>query len=240
VEARAGSGIWRITRERQRGALRRIRELPGVLRLLLGRFLYTDAIGTVNVFAIVYMSRLGGFSESDKNHVTLVVVAFAGIGALASGWVAHRRGPRRTLLAVVPAFSLGLAIVAIAGQPWTVWMLAPVLGVALGTVYTVDRLFMLALTPVHVRGEVFGFFNLIGRVAQAFGPFVLWGGTIFVLHDATGWLDALDASRVSLGLISLAAIVGLFVVRPLSDGFSGPGQPPEGGMKPIMRLSSSA
>ncbi len=232
---RRGRGIWRITRERQRGTLDRMRQLPGVVRLLFGRFLYADAIGTVNVFAVVFMSRLGGFTESDKNHVTLVVVGFAGAGALCAGWIAHRIGPRRTLLGVVPSFSAGLAVVALFGAPWTVWLLAPVLGVSLGTVYTVDRLFMLALTPPEVRGEVFGFFNLIGRVAQAFGPFVLWGGTIFVLHDATGWLDALDASRVSFGLIAVSALVGLLVIRPLSDGVSGgvvgaSGQPPGGAM----------
>jgi MFS-type transporter involved in bile tolerance (Atg22 family) len=100
-----------------------------------------------------------------------------------------------------------------------VTVLAPVLGISLGTVYTVDRVFMLALTPPELRGELFGIFNLIGRVAQALGPFVLWGGTIFVLHDLTGWLSALDASRVSLALIAAAALVGLNVVRPLDDGF---------------------
>jgi MFS-type transporter involved in bile tolerance (Atg22 family) len=78
---------------------------------------------------------------------------------------------------------------------------------------------MLALTPPELRGELFGFFNLIGRVAQAVGPFVLWGGVIFVLHDVGGWLTALDASRVSLALIGCAALIGLGVIRPLDDGW---------------------
>jgi UMF1 family MFS transporter len=210
-------GIFREARSRQRGAVGRLRAQKAISRLLLGRFLYADAVGTVNVFAVVYMSRLGGFSESDKNHVTLVVVACAGGGALVSGWLARRIGPRLTLLRIVPAFSLGLIVVAAVGTPWTVWVLAPVLGISLGTVYTVDRVFMLAPTPPELRGELFGIFNLIGRVAQALGPFVLWGGVIFVLHDATGWLNALDASRVSLILIGIAAMIGMLVIRPLDD-----------------------
>lgn len=211
--------IWREARRRQVGAVSRLRQYRPIVRLLVGRFLYTDAIGTVNIFAVVYMSRLGSFSEGDKDRVTMLVVLFAGLGALASGTAARRYGPRRTLLWVVPAFAAGLLLVALFGEPWTVWLLAPVLGVSLGTVYTVDRVFMLALTPPAARGELFGFFNLIGRVAQALGPFVLWGGTIFVLHDATGLLGALDASRVSLGLIALAAVVGILVIRPLDDGW---------------------
>jgi UMF1 family MFS transporter len=211
--------IWRESRRRQEGAFARLRSQRPIVRLLVGRFLYADAIGTVNVFAVVYMSRLGGYSERDKDQVTLLVVLFAGIGALAAGAAARRWGPRRTLLWIVPTFAAGIFGVALFGAPWTVWLLAPVLGVSLGTVYTVDRVFMLALTPPELRGELFGFFNLIGRVAQALGPFVLWGGVIFVLHDLTGWLGDLDASRVSLGLIAIAALVGLFVIRPLDDGW---------------------
>lgn len=211
-------GIWREARREQRGALTRLRGERSVVRLLLGRLLYADAVGTVNVFAVVYMSRLGGFTERDKNHVTLLVVLCAGIGALIAGAVAKRVGPRKTLLWIIPTFAAGIIGTALAGAPWTVWVLAPVLGVSLGTVYTVDRVFLLALTPPELRGEIFGFFNLIGRVAQALGPFVLWGGVIFVLHDLTGWLNALDASRVSLVLISIAAVIGLLVIRPLDDG----------------------
>ncbi|MCW2925161.1 MAG: Permease of the major facilitator superfamily [Thermoleophilia bacterium] len=199
-------------------AVGRLRSHRPILRLLAGRFLYTDAVGTVNVFAVVYMSRLGGFGETDKNKVTALVVLSGGVGAIVAGWCARRFGPRRVLLTVVPCFAVGLGIVAGVGQPWTVWVLAPVLGISLGTVYTVDRVFMLALTPPELRGELFGFFNLIGRVAQALGPFVLWGGTIFVLHDATGVLNVLDASRVSLGLIALSALTGLYVISSLDDG----------------------
>jgi UMF1 family MFS transporter len=221
---RSPRSVWQEARRRQRGAIGRLRAQPAIVRLLTGRFLYADAIGTVNIFAIVYMSRLGGFSESDKNQVTLLVVACAGVGALVAGAVARRIGPRRTLLGIIPIFAIGIILVALFGERWTAWLLAPVLGVSLGTVYTVDRLFMLALTPAHLRGELFGIFNLIGRVAQALGPFILWGGTILVLHDLTGWLSALDASRVAFVLIAVAALAGVAVIRPLDDGFRRRGQ----------------
>lgn len=214
-----GMATFAAARAEQWSAVRRLRGNRPILRLLSGRFLYADAVGTINIFAVVYMSRLGGLTERDKDHVTLLVVLFAGIGGLASGWLARRIGPRRTLLLIIPAFAAAIIVVAGFGAPWTVWLLAPVLGISLGTVYTVDRVFMLALTPPELRGELFGFFNLVGRVAQALGPFVLWGGTILVLHDATGWLDELDASRVALVLIALAALVGVAVIRPLEDGW---------------------
>ena len=80
-----GRGHYHETYRREYGAWK-IATLtltrPFFLRLLTGRFLYADAIGTVNVFAVVYMSRLGGFSEGDKDRVTLVVVLglLSGVG----------------------------------------------------------------------------------------------------------------------------------------------------------------
>lgn len=201
-----------------RSSIGRLREHPGILRLLAGRFLYTDAVGTVNIYAVVYMSRLGGFDEADKNDAATLTVVFAGIGAVVAGLMVRRFGPRRALMSIMPVFCVGVALLALIGQGWTIWVLAPVIGVSLGTVYSVDRVFMLALTPVELRGELFGFFNLVGRVAQAAGPFVLWGGTIYLLHDLTGWMSDLDASRVALGLLAISAAIGLFVIRPLDDG----------------------
>ncbi|MCZ4496493.1 MAG: major facilitator superfamily 1 [Thermoleophilia bacterium] len=218
LAGRFGTGLMRTAWRRMQFAIQRLRQHPQILRLLAGRFLYTDAVGTVNIYAIIYIGRVGDFSEREKNLILLLVVACAGAGAIGSGWVSGLLGPRRTLLRIMPMFALGIAVVAIAGAPWTVWVLAPVVGITLGTVYTVDRVFMLALTPPELRGELFGFFNLIGRVAQALGPFVLWGGTIWLLHDATGWLSALDASRVSLGLLAISTLLGLLVIRPLRDG----------------------
>ncbi|MCW2973067.1 MAG: major facilitator superfamily 1 [Thermoleophilia bacterium] len=223
-------GVAQVARERLGGTVGRLRTQPGVLRFLLGRLMYADAVGTVQIYAIVYMSRLGSFGEREKNLASLLVVMSGVLGALGSGWLARRIGPKHTLLAIVPLFAVGLGVVAGAGSAWAIWVLAPIVGIALGTIYTVDRVFMLALTPPEHRGEMFGFFNLIGRAGQALGPFVLWGGVIYVLHDATGWLSALDASRVSLGLLAVSALAGLWVIRTLDDGSrdgSGVGRAPD-------------
>jgi hypothetical protein len=66
-------GAWR----QFGGSFRQVRRYPRVFRFLGGRFLYSDAIVTLNAFLAVYMARLGGFSESDKNlALGIVVVAW--------------------------------------------------------------------------------------------------------------------------------------------------------------------
>ena len=123
------------------------------------------------------------------------------------------------LVAVLPTVCAMTLLSAAVGEPWTVWLAAPVLGGALGCIWTADRVFMLRLTPHDIRGEFFGFFNLSSRVASAIGPLLIWSGTVWLLHQHTDWLSLLGASRVAVALLALAALAGWVVIRPLSDQY---------------------
>lgn len=198
-------------------SLRAARSYPHVSRFLAGRFLYSDAIATLSAFMAVYMTRLGGFSEQSKNLALGVTVLAAAGAALLAGRTVERIGPRRPLVAVLPVMGLCVLLSAALGAGWTIWVLSPVVGAGLGVVWTSDRVFMLRLTPPHLRGQFFGFFNLASRAASAVGPLVLWSGVVWVLHSQTHALSLLGASRVAVGALGLAALLGWLVIRPLSD-----------------------
>ena len=106
-------------------------------QFLIGRFFYSDAIATLSAFLAVYMTRLGGFSETEKNAVIAVSVVGAAIAALTTGRVLGNVGPRAVLLAVLPFFSLLTLLSAAVGEPWTVWLAAP--GDGRGARLRVDR-----------------------------------------------------------------------------------------------------
>jgi UMF1 family MFS transporter len=218
---RSGEGPAKASVRRAFGdvvaSLRAVRRYRPAFQVLAGRFLYSDAIVTLTAFLAVYMERLGGFSESEKNLVIGIGVGAAAVGALVAGRIVEQLGPRRPLLAVLPVFALCVAVTAVTGQGWALWLTSPVAGVALGCVWTADRVFMLVLSPPEHRGQFFGFFNLASRIASALGPLIIWSGTVWLLHQQTGWLSALDASRVALGGLAAAALAGWAVIRPLSD-----------------------
>jgi len=197
--------------------LRQARRYPFVVRFLAGRLFYSEAIATLGAYMAVYMTRLGGFSEREKNIVFGISVLAAALGALVGGRLVEEFGPKRPLLAVLPPFAAGVLLSALVGQGWTVWVFAPFVGLALGVVWTADRVFMLRLTPQEIRGQLFGFFNLANRVASALGPVVIWAGTVWLFHQQTHWLSKLDASRVALVGLAAAALVGWAVIRPVPD-----------------------
>ena len=193
------------------------RRFPRVVRFLAGRLFYSEAIATLSAFIAVYMTRLGGFSERDKNLVIGVSVLAAAIGAILGGRAVERLGPKRPILLVIPGFAGAVLLTAAVGEPWTVWAASPMAGLALGVVWTADRVFMLRLTPRELRGQFFGFFNLANRVASAIGPLIIWSGTVWVLHQRTDWLSALDASRVALAGLALAAMIGWLLIRQVPE-----------------------
>jgi len=194
-------------------SFRQIRRFPLIFRFLAGRLFYSEAIVTLSAFIAVYMTRLGGFSEREKNIVIGLSVLFAAIGAIVGGRFVERLGPRIPLVVVIPMFAACVLLSAAVGEGWTVWVVSPIAGASLGVVWTADRVFMLHLTPIELRGQFFGFFNLANRVASALGPLIIWSGTIWVLHDSTGWLSQLGASRAALVGLAIAALIGWVLVR---------------------------
>jgi UMF1 family MFS transporter len=214
---RAGVAVRRAV-EQVGSSLRQARRYPDVYRFLAARFLYSDAVVTLSAFLAVYMTRLGGFSEREKNIVVGVAVVAAAGGALAGGRMVERLGAKRPLVLVLPAFGASVLLSALIGRPWTIWVVGPVAGAALGVIWTADRVLMLRLTPPELRGQFFGFFNLANRVASAVGPLVIWSGTVWLLAQETGWTSELKASRVAVGGLGLAALAGWLVIRPLPDG----------------------
>ena len=202
-------------------SVQQIRRFPLVFRFLAGRLFYSEAIVTLSAFIAVYMTRLGGFSEREKNIVIGISVLSAAIGAIVGGRYVEQHGPRLPLIVVIPMFAACVLLSAAVGQGWTVWVVSPIAGVALGVVWTADRVFMLRLTPVELRGQFFGFFNLANRVASALGPLIIWSGTVWILHDQTGWLSQLGASRAALVGLAIAALIGWVLVRSVHRDHEG-------------------
>jgi UMF1 family MFS transporter len=185
-------------------------------RLLLARFFYVDSIATVLAFLTVYARRTGDF-DGKAIDMLLAISSVAAIGgALGGGVLAERIGPRRVILDTLWLAIVALLAAAVTGSGALLWVVGPLIGVVLGSLSAVDRVFLLRLVPPERRGEDFGLYALVGKLSSGFGPLVLWGGTILVAHDLAG-LSRFDASRLAVAVLAGTALLGLLILRPLSD-----------------------
>jgi UMF1 family MFS transporter len=186
-------------------------QYPGLVRFLVGRVFYTDAVNTVIVFMSVYVTNEVGFTSGQAQIVLLVAILFAVAGGLAFGRIVDAVGPKRALdlvLALWVVVFVWTALVGLLRLPGVAFWPVPCLaGIALGGTWTADRPYMLRLTPPGRIGEFYGLYGMVGRFAAVTGP-LIWALVA----------DTLGLGRPAAVLTLLAGIVvAYFILRPVSD-----------------------
>jgi len=222
-----------------RTAIRHAREVPGLGRFLLGRFFYSDAVNTIIAVMSVVTVRAKGLSQQQTLLVLLLLTVVAIVASFGWGRLVDRWGPKRTLMAVLASWGVGLVVGALSlGVPGPVGMAAflaagALLGSGLGGVQVADRVLMIRLSPPERLGELFGLYGLVGKGSQVIGS-ALYGLTILLLLDALG-VGAYQVAVLSL-LVTMA--IGAWLIRPVSDRWAGSGDLPA--PEPPERLAPAA
>ena len=215
------------------------RGVPGLSRFLLGRFFYSDAVNTVIVVMSVVTVHAMGMTEAVANLVLLGLTVIAVAASFFWGWLVDRLGPKRTLMAVLWSWAVGLVLggisIGIGGSVGIAMFLVAggILGSGLGGVQVADRVFMLRLSPPARLGEFFGLYGLVGKGSQVIGQ-LLYGLILLWTFDALGN----GAYQLAVLSLLVTMLIGAWLLRPVSDQWSGSGEieievPPD-------RLSPSA
>ena len=170
-----------------------------VVRFLVGRFLYTDAINTVFLFNAVFARLELGFTDAQTDRLALIGIVCAGLGAAAAGWMVDRLGPGRVLhgaLYLQLAALVAAVTASLTGFHAIGWMVAVAGGAGIGSAWASDRVLMTRITPPPLLGEFFGLYGVVGRFATVSGP-LIW---------------ALVADGMRLGRTTAMASLGVFIV----------------------------
>ncbi len=212
--------------------IRDARAIPGMLRFLVGRFFYTDAVNTFIIVMAVLAVRAMGLSETQYYLLGLSVTVVTILASFGWGLLVDRIGPKRTLVFVLSSWAVGLVIGALAvGMPGTTLGVAllvlggMILGSGLGGVWVSDRVFLIRLSPADKIGEFFGLYGLVGKASQVVGQ-LAYGVVVFL------FLDTLGNGAYQLALLSLLVtmVIGLWLIRSVSDRW---GEQPAGEAAPV-------
>jgi UMF1 family MFS transporter len=183
----------------------------GVVRFLVGRFFYTDAINTlITGFLAVFILDELGLDRAFLNVLMGVAIAAAVVGGLGAGRLLDRVSPLRLLrvVLVVWVIAIGLGIASsLTGVTALAWLIGPLGGSALGATWASDRLVMTRISPPRHLGEFYGLYATVGRFATIAGP-LAWAVTV----------DVLDLGRnVAMGVLGGLVAVAWFVLRGVDD-----------------------
>jgi UMF1 family MFS transporter len=216
-----------------RTSVQHAREVPGLLRFLVARFFYSDAVNTIIVVMTIVTTKAKGFTDSQALIVLLSLTVAAVAASFGWGWLVDRLGPRRTLMIVLSSWAVGLILGAVSlsidGTTGIVLFLTAgaILGSGLGGVQVADRVLMVRLSPPERVGEFFGLYGLVGKGSQVIGQ-LLYGLTLLLFFDALG----VGAYQLAVLTLLGTMLLGAWLLRPVSDTWEGAGEvephvPPE-------------
>ncbi len=200
-------------------------EYPGLLRFLVGRIFYTDAINTVISFMGLYVVNVAiaagvdaKAGEATARFVMLFAIVFAVAGGFVWGRLVDRNGPRRTLDQVlwlwVVTFLLAAAVGLFTLPLPFLYLVSALAGIALGGIWSADRPLMLRLTPPDRIGEFYGLYGMVGRFSAIAGPFI-WASVarLAAQHGVA------TAKAQGLNILLLLVFIGIarWIIAPVSD-----------------------
>jgi UMF1 family MFS transporter len=200
--------------------IREAREVPYLSRFLLGRFFYTDALNTVIVVMSVFAVRAVGFSDQETLFVLLLLTVVAVVTGFFWGWLSDRIGPKRTLMIVLGVWVVGLLLGGLLLTKPTFLVAGALLGSGLGGMQISDRVLMLRLSPPDKLGQFYGIYGLVGKASQLIGV-PLFTFIVAILYPQMGT----PAYQVAIMSLLVTMLIGVWLVRPVPDGWRGSGEP---------------
>jgi UMF1 family MFS transporter len=206
--------------------LRSGHQFPGLLRFLVGRAFYTDAINTVISFMTLYTVNVAigtGLSketgEQKANLVLMSAISAAIVGGILWGFIVDRIGPKRTLTVVLCGWIMTFTAAASIGflRLPIVWLfvVACAAGICIGGTWASDRPLMLRLTPPDRVGEFYGLYGMVGRFSAVTGP-LIWAATTWLTVEKSGMPVLTGEAFAILSLLAMV-LAAFWILRSVSD-----------------------
>ncbi len=196
-----------------------LRAYAGVGTFIVATVLYTDAANTAIANLALYGRVVFGMDTAQVTNLLLFSTVFAVVGSTVFGFLCDRNGPKRTLLVVLALWLVAIVLSAGAVGAWMLFLAGPVVGIALGGMWTVGRVMLIALSPPEKLGEFFGLFSLAGKVSAVFGPALT---AVLLLAFGGGAF----AYRISIGALAVIMAAGIYFLLRVPDArpgrFDGP------------------
>ena len=141
-----------------------------LFQFLAALTIYTCGINTVIVLAAVYAQEAMGFTTEDNIQLILIVNISAALGAFIFGHIQDRLGSLQTLSMTLVIWISALLLAYFTHDRDTFWIVANLVGIALGSSQSAGRAIIGVFAPPARAGEYFGLWGLATKLAAVIGP----------------------------------------------------------------------
>ena len=155
-----------------------IRNYKNIVRFLLARLVYNDAVITIIAFGGIYAKEVFGFAFDEIFLFGIVLNIAAGLGAFLFGFIDDRIGGKNTIQLTNLGFIIACLIALIApiatfsfiSGKTLFWISGILIGIFLGPNQAASRSLMARITPKNKENEFFGFYAFSGKATAFLGP----------------------------------------------------------------------
>lgn len=202
-----GQSLWQHGFVRLKETVQHARHFQDLFRFLATLLVYSSGSSTVVVLAAVYAQQVMGFQLNETIIMILLVNLTASVGAFAFGFVQDKLGSKRTLAVTLVLWCAAILLTFATTDKTMFWLAANLIGVAMGSSYSVGRALVGQFSPPDRAGEFFGLWGLAMKTAAIIGPISY--GLITYLSGGN--------HRMAIGSTALFFIVGLVMLMTVNE-----------------------
>lgn len=182
-------------------SIENVRQYKNIVRFLIARMVFIDALATVFAFGGIYAAGTFDFSERDVLIFGIGLNLTAGVGAFLFAWLDDKLGSRPTmLLSLLGLIVTTSGVLLVTGINWF-WALGLLLGIFVGPVQAASRTYMARVSPPELQNQMFGLMALSGKVTAFMGPLLV------------GWLTYIAGSqRIGMSIIVVLFVLGFAIL----------------------------
>ena len=137
---------------------------------MIGRFFYTDPINTAIAVMSLFAINAIGFTQSEARFVLIGLIVVAVIASFFWGIACDRIGPKRTLMLVLGAWTVGLLLIGLCWTRSRSWWPARSSAPGWAAWRSPTGCCSCACTKPEEVGEMLGLYGLAGKFSAVIGP----------------------------------------------------------------------
>src|SRR3989344_349048 len=156
-----------------------LKKEKNVLWYLIAYYLFADAILTLQLFASLYLDKVGLLDSGLRTVAFSIGLLTAVIGALLTPWFHKKIGNlKRAISIIIVIWSLLLFVLALAITPTQMTIIIGLNGLAFGILFSLSRIIYSKIIPKDEPAKYFGMYVLFERFASILGPLIWSFSTI--------------------------------------------------------------
>jgi UMF1 family MFS transporter len=188
-----------------------IKKLKNIIRFLVARLFYNDALITIFSFGGIIASTIYGFELQKMLVFGILLGLSAGLGAFLMGYVDDYIGPKMTIQISNIILAVSTILVVFVNNETIFWLAGAMVGFSSGPNQSSSRSLMSRLSPKEKQNEFFGFFSFSGKITAFLGPFLLAQVTYISINYFQ--LENEIAQRAGISVVLFLIVIGSLLLH---------------------------